>query len=86
MQNAPAASGMLPDDFRTKQKVLPPKRVLGPQAGCGDVTSLYKNLVKNRKLTFAGRRFKSPFFLWLIQILKAVTMGVVAACGTFLAR
>jgi hypothetical protein len=46
MQNAPAASGMLPDDFRVKKKVLPPKLVLGAQAGCGDVTSLYKNLVK----------------------------------------
>jgi hypothetical protein len=78
---------MLPGKFRVKLKVLPPKRVLGAQAGCGDVTSLYKNLVKKiEKLTFAGRRFKSPVFLWLIQILKAVTMGVVAACGTFLAR
>jgi hypothetical protein len=29
MQNAPAASEMPPDDFRTKQKALPSKRVLG---------------------------------------------------------
>jgi hypothetical protein len=28
MQNVPAVSGMLPGDFRTKQKGLPPKRVL----------------------------------------------------------
>jgi hypothetical protein len=41
---------------------------------------------KMYKLTFFGRRFKSPFFLWLTQILKAVAMGVVAACGTFLVR
>jgi hypothetical protein len=41
---------------------------------------------KIEKLTFVGRRFKSPFFLWLIQILKAVAMGVVAACGAFLAK
>jgi hypothetical protein len=41
---------------------------------------------KIEKLTSVGRRFKSPFFLWLTQILKAVAMGVVAACGTFLAR
>jgi hypothetical protein len=48
---------------------------------------IYKNLVKkSKKLTFSGRRFKSPFFLWLIQILEAVAMGVVAVCGTFLAR
>jgi len=30
-------------------KVLPPKLVLGAQASCGDVTSLYKNLVKKSK-------------------------------------
>jgi hypothetical protein len=41
---------------------------------------------KIEKLTFSGRRFKSPFFLWLIQILKAVAMGVVAVCGAVLVR
>jgi hypothetical protein len=49
-------------------------------------TFAQNNHLPIQKLTSAGRRFKSPFFLWQIQILKAVTMGVVAACGTFLAR
>jgi hypothetical protein len=30
---------------------------------------------QNKKLTFSGRRFKSPFFLWLMQILEAVASG-----------
>jgi hypothetical protein len=38
------------------------------------------------KLTFSGRRFKSPFFLWLIQILKAVAMGVVTVIAVVLAK
>jgi hypothetical protein len=62
MKNAPAASGMLPDDFRTKYEVLPPKRVLGAQAGCGDVTSLYKNLVKNQKTNFLRQAIQEPIF------------------------
>jgi hypothetical protein len=49
VQNAPGDSVMPQVDFRTKKKVLPPKRFFGAQAGCGDVTSLYKNLVKNTK-------------------------------------
>ena len=49
MQNAPGNSVMLQMDFRTKQKVLPTKRVFEAQAGCGDAISLYKNLVKNTK-------------------------------------
>ena len=35
------------------------------------------------KITFYHRRFKSPLFLWLIQILKTVTMAVVAAIAFF---
>jgi hypothetical protein len=38
---------MLQIDFRKKLKVLPSKACFGAQASCGDVTSLYKNLVKN---------------------------------------
>jgi hypothetical protein len=82
---------LLPECSRTtfaqNKKFYPQKRVLGARAGCGGVTSLYKNLVKNRKINFRRQAIQEPiFFLWLIQILKAVTMGVVAACGTFLAR
>jgi hypothetical protein len=37
-------------DFRIKYKVLPSKTCFGARAGCGDVISLYKNLVvKNTK-------------------------------------
>jgi hypothetical protein len=58
-----------------------------PVWGLFNATSPYKNLVNTgKKLTLSGRRFKSPFFLWLMQILKAVAMGVVAVPGTFLAR
>jgi hypothetical protein len=35
------------------------------------------------KLTCVHGRFKSPFFLWLIQILKAVTMIMVTAITFF---
>jgi hypothetical protein len=62
MQNSLAASGMLPDDFRTKQKVLPPKRVLGAQASCGDVTSLSKNLVQHRTTNFRRQAIQEPIF------------------------
>jgi hypothetical protein len=49
MQNVPGGSVMFQMDFRTKEKVLPSKRVFGAQDGFGDVTSLYKNLNKNTK-------------------------------------
>jgi hypothetical protein len=39
-----------------------PKRVLGARAGCGDVTSLYKNLVKNRKTNFLRQAIQEPVF------------------------
>ena len=50
------------DDFRTKLKVLRPKRIFGARAGCGDVTSLYKNLVKNRKTNFRRQAIQGPIF------------------------
>jgi hypothetical protein len=62
MQNAPGDSIMPQVDFRTKKKVLPPKRFFGAQAGCGDVTSLYKNLVKNTKLNFYRQPIQEPAF------------------------
>ena len=34
----------------------------GAQAGCGDVTSLYKNLVKNRKTNFRRQAIQEPIF------------------------
>jgi hypothetical protein len=65
MKNAPGASEMPQDEhFRTKEKILPSKRVLGAWAGCGDVTSLSKNLVpvKIRKTNFLRQAIKEPIF------------------------
>jgi hypothetical protein len=56
--------------------------------GRGDVTFLHIAHVKSTKnvgkLTCAFGRFKNPFFLWLIQVLKAVTMIMVTAIAFFL--
>jgi hypothetical protein len=55
--------------------------------GRGDVTLLhvaYAKSTKNAgKLTCVYGRSKDPFFLWLTQILKAVTMVVVTAIAFF---
>jgi hypothetical protein len=55
--------------------------------GRGDVTFLHIACVKSTKnvgkLTCVFGRFKDPFFLWLIQILKAVTMIMVTAIEFF---
>jgi hypothetical protein len=55
--------------------------------GRGDVTFLHIAYVKSTKnvgkLTYVFGRFKNPFFLWLIQILKAVTTIMVTAIAFF---
>jgi hypothetical protein len=55
--------------------------------GRGDVTFLHATYTKPsqnvEKLTCARGRFKSPFFLWLTQVLKAVTMVMVTAIAFF---
>jgi hypothetical protein len=57
--------------------------------GRGDVTFLYAAYTKHsqkknvEKLTCVYGRFKNPFFLWLIQILKAVAMAMVTAIAFF---
>jgi hypothetical protein len=55
--------------------------------GRGDVTFLHVTYTKPsqnvEKLTCVHGRFKSPFFLWLIHILKAVTMTMVMAITFF---
>ena len=45
--------------------------------------SIQKPSQKHKNLTSEGRRFRSPFFLCLMQDLKAVTMGVVASIEYF---
>jgi hypothetical protein len=49
MQNVPGGSAMFQMDFRKKNKKFYPQNMflVGAQAGCGDATSLCKNLVKN---------------------------------------
>jgi hypothetical protein len=76
-------------DFRTKIKSFALKTCFEAQTGCGDVISLYKNLVKkHQNLTSIGSRFRSPFFLCLIQNFKAVAMCDGRGCGDciFLAK
>jgi hypothetical protein len=53
MKNALAASEISQDGFRTRAR-----------AGCGDATSLYKNLVKNRKSNFLRQaiQVQEPIF------------------------
>jgi hypothetical protein len=55
--------------------------------GHGDVTFLHIAYVKSTKnvgkLACVFGRFKNPFFLWLIQILKAVTMIMATAIAFF---
>ena len=55
--------------------------------GRGDVTFLHIAYIKSTKnvgkLTCVFGRFKNPFFLWLMQILRAVAMGVVACVALF---
>jgi hypothetical protein len=55
--------------------------------GRGVVTFLHVTYTKPsqnvEKLTCVHGRFKSPFFLWLIQIMKAVTMIMVTAITFF---
>jgi hypothetical protein len=55
--------------------------------GRGDVTFLHIAYVKSTKNvgkpTCVFGRFKNPFFLWLIQILKTVTMIMVTAIAFF---
>jgi hypothetical protein len=45
--------------------------------------AIYKNLVKTKTLAFSGSRFRSLFFLCLMQDSKAVTMGV-RGCGDYI--
>jgi hypothetical protein len=56
MQNAPAASGMLPF---AQNKIFYPQT---QNVHWGDVTSLYKNLVKNRKTNFLRKAIQEPIF------------------------
>ena len=61
---------------------------LGPRPAVVTPPPYTKTLVKNRKTSFLWQVIQEPVFLWLMQILKAkaAAMGVVAACGIFLAR
>jgi hypothetical protein len=74
--------------FAPNQKFCPQNAFWGPRLAVVTPHPYTKIQSKIEKLTFAGRRFKSRFFSVAnaVQILKAVAMGVVAACGTFLAR
>jgi hypothetical protein len=83
MQNGPHEYAVDHTSFYVISKLFTQTFLIGRS----DVTFLqiaYVKFTKNvRKLTCVFGRFKNPFFLWLIQILKAVTMIMVTAIAFF---
>jgi hypothetical protein len=79
MQNGPHAFKLDHTGFCVFSKLFTQTFLIGR----GDVTFLHVTYTKPSqnvgKLTCVHGRFKSPLFLWLIQILKAVTMIMVRA-------
>ena len=73
MQKTPGGSEILQDDFRTKKKVLHPKRIF---------EALWRHL-SIQKPTFSRMRFRSQFFLRQVQFFKAEAKGVVLAVSFF---
>jgi hypothetical protein len=63
-----------------------PKRIFGGPvgAGCGDVTSLYKNLVKNRKTNFRRQATQEPICSVANAGFEGGCDGRGCVCGTFL--
>jgi hypothetical protein len=60
------------------------KTCFGPPRGALVMSfSIQKPSQKYQNLTSIGQRFRSPFFLCLIQNLKAVKMGMVTAIAIF---
>jgi hypothetical protein len=89
MQNVPPASEMYQDSGRPSHKIKSfalKAAFWGPRLAVVTSPPYTKTLSKIEKLTFVGRRFKSPFFLWPIQILKAVMMIMAMAIAFFLLR
>jgi hypothetical protein len=84
MKNGPHVHAVDNTNFYVISKLFTQTLLIGR----GDVTFLHiaytvQNLVKCRKLTCVHGRFNDLFFLWLIQILKAVTMIMVTAITFF---
>ena len=83
MQNGPHEYAVDHTSFYVISKLFTQTFLIGR----GDVTFLHIAYVKSTKnvgkLTCVFGRFKNPFFLWLIQILKAVTMIMVTAIAFF---
>jgi hypothetical protein len=77
MQNGPPVSKADHASFNLIRKLFIQAFLIGR----GDVTALHVAYTKSsknfEKLTFDYGRFKSPPFLWLMQILKAVTMVMI---------
>jgi hypothetical protein len=70
--------------FAQNKKFCPKKRIFGARAGCGDVTSLYKNLVKNRKTNFRRQAIQGPIFSVAKTDCEGGCDGRGCVCGTFL--
>jgi hypothetical protein len=83
MQNGPHEHAVDHTSFYVISKLFTQTFLIGR----GDVTFLHIACVKSTKnvgkLICAFGRFKNPFFLWLTQILKAVTMIMVTAVAFF---
>ena len=83
MQNGPHEYAVDHTSFYVISKLFTQTFLIGR----GDVTFLHIAYVKSTKNvgkpTCVFGRFKNPFFLWLIQILKAVTMIMVTAIAFF---
>jgi hypothetical protein len=58
--------------------------MFGARAGCGDVTSLYKNLVKNRKTNLRRQAIQEPIFSVANTDFEGGCNGRGGGCGTFL--
>jgi hypothetical protein len=83
MQNGPHVFKVDHTSFHVISKLFTQKFLIGR----GDVTFLHVAYTKHsqniEKLTCVYGRFKNPFFLWLMQILKAVAMVMVTAITFF---
>ena len=83
MQNGPHEYAVDHTSFYVISKLFTQTFLIGR----GDVTFLHIAYVKSTKNvgkpTCVFGRFKNPFFLWLIQILKTVTMIMVTAIAFF---
>jgi hypothetical protein len=79
----PGASARCQASFPIALKLFTKKFLIGSINRMRRHLLIQKPSQKHKNLTSESKRFRSPFFLCLIQILKAVAMGVVASIELF---